>query len=100
MSLRLSAEEKTLDVESFDGVDWLREVGATIPRGLLRLNLLSKKIGGTLAARCTATSPPIYAREESVPRPQLGRPCFRGFGRFGEIPGRGSKYSEMGPKGS
>jgi hypothetical protein len=57
-----------LDVESFNGVDWLKEVEATAPAGSankVRI-VLSKNIGGTLAARCTTTSPPIYAREESI----------------------------------
>jgi len=67
MSLRLSAEEEMLDVESFNGVDWLKEVEATVPAGWTSLIVLSKNIGGSLAARCTTTSPPIYAREESIP---------------------------------
>jgi hypothetical protein len=38
MSLRLSAEEEMLDVESFNGVDWLKEVEATVPAGWISLS--------------------------------------------------------------
>jgi len=38
MSLRLSAEEDLSDVESFNGVDWLKEVEATISAGSTNLN--------------------------------------------------------------
>jgi hypothetical protein len=92
MSLRLSAEEDLSDDESFNGVDWLKEVEAAIPLDRRVWIVLSKNIGSSMPARCATPSPPIYAREEFVSSQHLGRPRFRRFGGFGKIPGRCTYY--------
>ena len=38
VSLRLFAEEDMFDVESFNGVDWLKQVEATVPAGSTSLS--------------------------------------------------------------